>query len=173
MPRGGHRPGAGRPKGSAKEVWEIGEACEKLWRKECDASRDRAVAEATRHVRWEWRESVPEYGLPPEERKLSREERQAWCDSDEFKEHVENVEEAILHDRAKFRLDGLSPADITDGVFTDTPPRGMSIRYPRPKGPGIEIIAQVAKDRGLKKPRVKRCWAAYRELIARMDKELD
>ena len=149
MPRGGKRPGAGRP---PKRDWlaeiEIGQACEMLWREaRNDAMNEHLsnlfVNDSELQTLWAKVQSIP------------GSERAAWVGSEKHVTHHADIEEE-LNDLA-----GTPDA-------TDPAPRCVTISTKPPKGTRQRIIAEIASRYGISTDTANRLWKAYR----RFEREL-
>lgn len=157
MPRGGRRPGAGRPVGRKHDSlfrWQVGAMCEGLRHKELEeklAEINQAAIPDTREV-WAHGKKVP------------RRQRKKWLRTDAGETYLEDVELALLDDHnivpETIELDGMEYA--VPASDNDTP-RVRSIAVPRRLRPGerAEIIKHVAAEFGIKPITVERYWKEY------------
>ena len=178
MPRGGKRPGAGRPKGSYKlsfmQKMNVGGQCERLHVQLIEESASEQLARKTANVRkvWDHAQSIPVN------------ERHDWLASDEFDGDPEDVDEVNYVDKVRnaLQLDqGLEVAmdDDTsnlDGYFFDLnsdpePSRIISISNKRPMGVRNEILASVAGECGLTIQQVDQCWRHFRDIAKNLQDE--
>lgn len=150
MARGGSRAGAGRPPVRTwMEGFEIGQACEVLWREASNA----AFEERKRQV-FSFRTSIQSLWDSAKAIPLSR--RKAWLESEGYKEdHVGDLE-TWLH-----KLAG-TPFDDVTGTYPGPAPRGLTISVRPPKGTRGRIIAQVAAQFDISSDTANRLWKAYR-----------
>lgn len=153
MPRGGARENAGRkPKLTFEERLEIGSECEERWREADKANIEAEFAKTTQNVS---KEHAKANQVPVHERK-------AWLKSQAGRDYKDDVSLALREDQ-----------DISDEEERDRP-RILQITVKRPKGPGKQIIQQVAAQESKRLNReisihmVKRCWAEFRKLQRRV-----
>jgi hypothetical protein len=182
MPRGGPREGAGRKPqvDPADRIW-IGQICETLWREAIRSKEARARDQATEIVNREWNKiprvprpwfsleldkDSPEPVPPPldvRRRAEARKDFARWRGSYGFKQHSEEVEEALKEQQG------------TSGDIDQKAKRLYRPNVRRPKGPAKEIIRKVSRSETEKRgtfvseATVERCWTEYRKVVRSLD----
>jgi len=140
MPRGGHRPGAGRKRAlSSREELGAGARCERLWREAAEEAASAEIERRHESVREEW-----------EEARRRRELGEPLPD-----DHSELVAMALAQDQG-----------LSDDA---TPAHVMRFPIKRPKGRRERIIAQVAAEYGVTPRRIRTAWERFREVQKRLD----
>lgn len=156
VPRGGRRPGAGRPR---KRPWttefEIGQACEVLWREETQKQLEYRLnrlltAETSIQTLWDSVNAIP----------VSQ--RRAWLASDAYEDHRGDID-AWLHKRAGTQFDERT------GRYSKEADRRIRLADRPAKGTRGRIIVEIAERYGVSTDTTNRLWKAYRRFEKRSD----
>ncbi|HEV2123452.1 MAG TPA: hypothetical protein VGW38_11850 [Chloroflexota bacterium] len=157
--RGGRRPGAGRP--GKRDWWtefEIGQACEVLWREASKEALDARLATLP-HADEVRALQVAADAIPISQRK-------EWLASEGYSDHYNDIE-GWLHARAS-ALTGKSAFEEGEelstegGTFKSAAPRQVTLSTTPPKGTRQQIIATVAAQYDISQHTANRLWKAYR-----------
>lgn len=169
MPRGGRRPGAGRPSGSTMPRLTrlaIGAECERRERLRREQRAQAAHHEKTENLRRQYEKAQ---SIPPEDRKV-------WLRSEEGEDHLAEVDIALRRDQGLLRE--VDDDAVGEDDLGPEPDRVYSYRLRQPKGAREQIVREVAREesarRGIeiKESAVRRYWTEFRKVQRDLDQDL-
>lgn len=157
MPRGGRRPGAGRPIGRIHDSEfrrRVGERCDELWKSAALQKLDELNRTAIPETRKVWKRGKD---IPPKQRR-------SWLKTEEGQEYSEDVEFAYREDhKISPGMDKIGDMEyaVPDADEPISRIRTVTVRR-LPKGKRAELIQRVSDEFAIKTSTVARYWKEYR-----------